>query len=117
MFESDESNQLAQHHPEYVSLAWGTIKFLFVAVLNYEELISRLSEAFVQIADALPRAKLKLELYGTENMLAAVAQLYAQIMRFSERAIKWYTDSKIKHIYHSIAHVCNSGNVVLTPVH
>lgn len=54
------------------------------------------------IGDALPRAKSKLELYGTESMLLAVALLYAQIMRFSQRAIKWYSESKLKHIYHSI---------------
>lgn len=25
---------LSQHHPEYVSLAWGTMKFLFVVSMN-----------------------------------------------------------------------------------
>lgn len=24
----------AQHHPEYVSLAWGTMKFLFIVSLS-----------------------------------------------------------------------------------
>ncbi|CAG8962269.1 hypothetical protein HYFRA_00005324 [Hymenoscyphus fraxineus] len=93
---------LAQHHPEYVALAWGSIKFLFVAVLNHEESISRLSAAFALIGDALPHAKLKLELYGNDAMLQAVSQLYAQIMRFSQRAIGWYTESKLKHFYHSV---------------
>lgn len=26
---------LVQHHPEYVSLAWGTMKFLFVVSLHH----------------------------------------------------------------------------------
>lgn len=25
---------MSQHHPEYVSLAWGTMKFLFVVSMN-----------------------------------------------------------------------------------
>jgi hypothetical protein len=79
-----------------------------VAVLNHEELISRLAEALVLIGDALPRAKLKLELYGTEPMLQAVSQLYAQIMRFSQRAIKWYSEGRIKHLYHSITQACEN---------
>lgn len=83
------------------------MKFLFIAVLNHEDSVSRLSQAFVLIADALPRAKLKLELYGTDAMMEAVAQLYAQIMRFSQRAIIWYTEGKLKHMYHSITQVLN----------
>ncbi|KAG9230239.1 hypothetical protein BJ875DRAFT_472762 [Amylocarpus encephaloides] len=93
---------VAQHHPEYVSLAWGTIKFIFIGVLNHEEMISRLAKAYILIADALPRAKLKLELYSTDAMSDAVAQLYAQIMRFSQRAMTWYTDGPLKHFYKSI---------------
>jgi len=81
---------------------------VFVAVLNHEQSISRLSEAFFLIGDALPQAKSKLELYGSDAMLQAVAQLYAHIMRFSQRAIEWYSESRIKHIYHSITQVCNT---------
>ncbi|CAG8984026.1 hypothetical protein HYALB_00002966 [Hymenoscyphus albidus] len=88
--------------PEYVALAWGSIKFLFVAVLNHEESISRLSAAFAFIEDAFPHAKLKLELYGNDAMLQAVSQLYAQIMRFTQRAIGWYTESKLKHFNRSV---------------
>ena len=83
-------------------MAWGTIKFLFIGVLNHEEMISRLAKAYILIADALPRAKLKLELYSTAAMSDAVAQLYAQIMRFSQRAMTWYTDGPLKHFYKSI---------------
>lgn len=80
----------------------GFVKFLFIAVLNHEELISCVGKALLAIADALPLAKLKLELYGTDTILQAVAQLYAQIMGFSQRAIKWYTDGRVKHVMHSI---------------
>jgi len=81
------------------------MKFLLCAVLNHEEVINELSKAFVLISDALPRARLKIELYNTKPMLEAVSQLYVQIMRFSRRAIKWYTSNRFKHIYRSILQV------------
>lgn len=36
---------LVQHHPEYVSLAWGAMKFLFI--------VSRIDQTFVRYADRL----------------------------------------------------------------
>lgn len=30
MFYSQVLDALAQHHPEYIALAWGTLKFLFI---------------------------------------------------------------------------------------
>lgn len=68
------------------------------------------------IGEVLPRAKLKLELYRTEAMLEAVARLYAQIMRFSQRAIKWYTNGKLKHVYHSVMSVCYADMCVYKDV-
>ncbi|KAF5573751.1 Nacht domain-containing protein [Fusarium pseudocircinatum] len=55
-----------QHHPEYVSLAWGTFKFLFVAIMNYEELLIQIAKAVSRIADVLPRTDLHLTLYPTD---------------------------------------------------
>lgn len=42
-------------------------------------------------------------LYPTPRMRHAVAQLYAHIMRFFIRAVKWYSASKAHHIWDSLA--------------
>jgi hypothetical protein len=34
MYYSIIMDTLSQHHPEYVSLAWGAIKFLFIVSIN-----------------------------------------------------------------------------------
>ncbi|KAK0120267.1 hypothetical protein ONS95_011673 [Cadophora gregata] len=95
---------LVQHHPEYTSLAWGTMKFLFTAVINHEELTKQLAKALCKIADVLPRTDFTLILYPTAVMQEAVARLYAYVMKFLRTAIVWYKKGKV---YHAIGSVIN----------
>ncbi|CAM1509515.1 Fc.00g032540.m01.CDS01 [Cosmosporella sp. VM-42] len=90
MFYSQILDVIAQHHPEYVSLAWGTIKFLLVGVLNYEIMMKELCKALCRIANALQHVQLSLLLYPNQVMQEHVARLYTHIIEFTTRAIKWY---------------------------
>ncbi|WQF76109.1 hypothetical protein CDEST_01123 [Colletotrichum destructivum] len=113
----------SQHHPEYVSLAWGTLKFLFIvsrpiiarggactrargllqqAVINHEELLVEISKAVSRIADVLPRTELHSVLYPTQRMQDAVSQLYAKIIEFIMMAVKWYKKGKLAHSFTAI---------------
>ncbi|KKY38513.1 putative chromosome transmission fidelity protein 18 [Diaporthe ampelina] len=94
----------AQHHPEYVSLAWGAMKFLFISVLNHEELLSEISKAISNLADVLPRTELHSVLYPTARMQEAVSLLYAKIMEFVVKAIKWCKKGKARHAIAAVAH-------------
>ncbi|KAL9073136.1 MAG: hypothetical protein Q9157_004869 [Trypethelium eluteriae] len=86
-----------EHHPEYVALAWGTFKLLFVGVVNHEELTKELGKAFCRIADALPQTERDLLLYPSDAMKELVETLYANIIDFAQRAIQWYAEGKVKH--------------------
>jgi alkylated DNA repair dioxygenase AlkB len=66
-------------------------------VLNHEELITEISKTVANIADVLPRADLASNLYPTQRMKVAVAQLYAKILYFVKDAIKWYKKGKLSH--------------------
>ncbi|MCJ1394412.1 hypothetical protein MMC18_007290 [Xylographa bjoerkii] len=90
-------DMLAQHHPEYVSLAWGNFKFVFQVILNHQELIEKIAKGLAQIADLLPRANLSLVLYPADMMQATLARLYAHILRFMQQALLWYRQSKLMH--------------------
>jgi hypothetical protein len=59
--------------------------YALTGVINQEDLIAQLSKALTQIADALPRAALKLILYPTETMRNAVAVIYALMIKFLKR--------------------------------
>ncbi|OJD32560.1 nacht domain protein [Diplodia corticola] len=84
---------LAQHHPEYVSLAWGALKLVFTyakGIINHHELVEKLAEALASIGDILAQVKLTAELYQTERMGQAIAQLYVCIIKFFVKVIIWY---------------------------
>ncbi|KAK8849097.1 hypothetical protein PGQ11_015577 [Apiospora arundinis] len=93
----------AQHHPEYVALAWGAIRLLLVSFLNHEATISTLTKALCQIAQLLPRVELTLILYPTSRLRRSVAELYAYIIRFLIRAREWFQESWLKHAWHSVS--------------
>ncbi|KAL9096074.1 MAG: hypothetical protein Q9165_001596 [Trypethelium subeluteriae] len=92
-----------QQHPEYVALAWGTFKLLFLGVINHEELTKELAKAFCKIADALPQTERDLLLYPCQMMEDLVATLYANIINFAQRAVQWYTEGKLKHAVSAVA--------------
>ncbi|MCJ1432419.1 hypothetical protein MMC27_001775 [Xylographa pallens] len=93
---------LVQHHPEYVSLAWGAFKLLFGAVAEHENVATTIFTGLCSIADALPRVELATILYPTNTMKQLVAIVYANIMKFLVRALEWYEEGKIAHAIHAI---------------
>ncbi|KAJ8131882.1 hypothetical protein O1611_g1744 [Lasiodiplodia mahajangana] len=93
---------LVQHHPEYVSLAWGAMKFIFGAVVEHERTGTVVISALCDIADAVPSVELSLALYPTAVMRHAISLLYAHIVRFLIRALRYYEESGIMRAVHSI---------------
>ena len=100
---------LVSSHPEYAALVWGSIKFLFLVrvtadlcvniteasvqvTLNHQELSSKISDAFSAISDALPEVDfLASELYPVPHIQATLAAIYAHIIDFCTRALRWYS--------------------------
>ncbi|KAL3605321.1 hypothetical protein FPOAC2_00264 [Fusarium poae] len=93
---------LVQHHPEYVSLAWGAMKIVLVSAQNHEATICLISKALSQIADSLPRVELITVLYPTDRIRQAVSNLYANLVRFFIRAHEWCQEGTFRHLLHSI---------------
>ncbi|KAK0625593.1 hypothetical protein DIS24_g11089 [Lasiodiplodia hormozganensis] len=94
---------LAQHHPEYVSLAWGTLKFVLMGIINHAELVEELALALTNISSALAEAVLSAELYHTDAMTKAVASLYTDIITFFIKVAKWYKKRRIQRAISAIA--------------
>lgn len=70
-------------------------------ILNHEEMTSTFAKALCRIADCLPRQELYLVLYPTKQMKQEVARLYAYLIQFLIKALKWYQEGIFKHIIHS----------------
>ena len=65
-------------------------------------MLSSLAKGLSKIAECLPRVDLVTVLYPTKRMKRAVADLYANAMRFLIRAQDWYREGKLLHALHSI---------------
>jgi hypothetical protein len=61
--------------------------------LNHERLLSEFSQALATIGDALRQAKLSAELFQTNAIRDAIAQLYGHILVFLQQAMHWYNRS------------------------
>ncbi|KAI8955133.1 hypothetical protein F4801DRAFT_586999 [Xylaria longipes] len=79
---------LVSHHPEYVALAYGAIKFLFVGVVNHQKLLTQLCTGLSNVANILPRAALVMRLYATSQIRTNILAIYA--------------NSKAMHMLHAI---------------
>lgn len=75
---------------------------LIQGVVNQEKLLSRLSQGLCQIADVLPRLELTASLYPTERVKRAIVAMYAHVLKFLIRSLRWYQETKISHAIHSI---------------
>jgi hypothetical protein len=67
-------------------------------VQNHEHMIAELSKALCKIAMLLPRVEMQLDLYQQDDMKVYAEVLYAEIIQFNYRALKWYEDGKLKHM-------------------
>ncbi|KAF1969108.1 hypothetical protein BU23DRAFT_653787 [Bimuria novae-zelandiae CBS 107.79] len=93
---------MVQHHPEYVSLAWGSLKLVFGTVLEHERLGSTIVSALSGVGEALLRIELAESLYPTEKMKDTIVTLNCHIMTFLCLALDWYTSSSFSRAVQSV---------------
>jgi hypothetical protein len=70
--------------------------------LNHGRLVSEFSNALATIGDALSQAKVNAELFQTDAIRDAVAQLYAQVLQFFRKAMRWYNRSPVGRAFSAI---------------
>ncbi|KAF4918591.1 hypothetical protein CGCVW01_v008727 [Colletotrichum viniferum] len=93
---------LAQHHPEYVGLVWGIIKFVLMGIISHGELVEQFSQALSMISEVLPMTKVSAELYQTEQMKDAVGKLYTHILLFLKQALEWYNVGPASRVFKAL---------------
>ncbi|OHE99000.1 hypothetical protein CORC01_05690 [Colletotrichum orchidophilum] len=73
---------LAQHHPEWVSLAWGTMKLLLMIPIEYQKVKEGIVANLGRIGSKLELVSLLLSFYSFERMTGAASAIYASIADF-----------------------------------
>lgn len=93
---SQAVGMLAQGSPYPACLIWGSIKFAIVLVRDYAEEHQKLLRALQLMAEFLPRIEVYAELLpNSASFKKSIERLYTSIIRFWERAIKFYKQRRL----------------------
>ncbi|RDW67382.1 uncharacterized protein DSM5745_09248 [Aspergillus mulundensis] len=82
--------------PGYVSLAYGGIKIILTAQINYQELKEKVTVYLEQIATRFELIDHLTAYIPTKNLVARVGQAYSLFTKFLSKAVKHYTRSRMK---------------------
>ncbi|KAL6694522.1 hypothetical protein J3F84DRAFT_395546 [Trichoderma pleuroticola] len=93
---------LVAQQPEYSTLAYGAMKFLLLAVMNHQKLLSQLCAGLNGIAHVISRTQLITQLYPTQQIRQVIVAIYVHILKFLLRALRWYRESRMTHMLQAI---------------
>jgi len=85
--------------PEYIALAYGAVKTLLVAQVNYEEMKQKFEGYMDKIRIKFQMIDHLTAYLPTERLVNTIAKMYDLFNRFLAKALKFYTRSRIsEHI-------------------
>ncbi|KAJ4290404.1 hypothetical protein N0V90_010620 [Kalmusia sp. IMI 367209] len=87
---------------EYVSIFAGTITTIIKASANHENIAEELSQALSMISEHVADCETEMELFKTEEMQRAIADLYAHIFLFLNDTLVWYTKKRRRRLLDSM---------------
>ncbi|KAK0646775.1 hypothetical protein B0T16DRAFT_329407 [Cercophora newfieldiana] len=80
---------LAQHHPEFVSLAWGTVKLFLMVPIEYQKIQESVTLNLSRIGSKLELMGLLMRFFPTEGVVDSAGAVYASIAEFLEVSLRW----------------------------
>ncbi|KAG4436032.1 hypothetical protein IFR05_008464 [Cadophora sp. M221] len=89
--------------PEYVALAYGAVQILLVVQVNYEEMKQNVENYMGTIKSRFELIDYLTAYLPTERLVGAIAKMYDFLNRFLAKALKFYTRSRIRLTFNSIA--------------
>ncbi|KAL7957135.1 hypothetical protein V8C34DRAFT_191020 [Trichoderma compactum] len=93
---------LLSQQPKYSALAWGAMKCLLLAVMDHQKILSQLCTGLNGIALTISRTEIIIRLYPTQQIKKVIVAIYAHILQFLLRVLRWYRESKMTHVLQAI---------------
>jgi hypothetical protein len=90
------------HAPTYVSLVYGGIKIILVAHTNHQELKEKLELHLERITSRFEIIDHLTAYIPTKELVDKVASAYSLFTKFLDKAVKYYTQSRLKIRWKSI---------------
>ncbi|KAI9764201.1 MAG: hypothetical protein M1840_008591 [Geoglossum simile] len=94
---------LVQQHPEWLSLAYGAVKFLLVVSVNHQELKEKFVYHLENIGSQFEAMQIFVRLHPDERMVNAVSGAYAEFLKFLELSVSWCGENPLVRLGKSIA--------------
>ncbi|KAL9126195.1 MAG: hypothetical protein Q9217_004724 [Psora testacea] len=89
---------------QYGGLAYGTLSLFFIVGLNKSRHETVIEETMDILHSNLPRMEAFLEIYPSEKLESLVAELYAEVIDFLRKAVKYHQRSGYLRVWHIISH-------------
>ncbi|KAL3461453.1 hypothetical protein BJX64DRAFT_289251 [Aspergillus heterothallicus] len=100
---SQRLDPMLAHAPAYASLAYGGIKIILVAQINYQELKEKVELHLEQIAARFEIIDHLTAYIPTKNLIDKVATAYGLFTKLLDKAVKYYTRSRLKSYLKSLS--------------
>ncbi|KAJ4865507.1 hypothetical protein T069G_02037 [Trichoderma breve] len=94
---------LIEHHPEWVSLAWGTIKLFLMIPIEYQKIQESVTTNLARIGDRLQLVALLLRFFPSEKMVDASSTIYSSIAEFLEISLRWLRNNWLVRTLKAVA--------------
>lgn len=89
---------LSQCEFGYMTLIWGSLKFVLMIAKSHYETLYKFTDMMIQIGTNLARIELYRHVFPTSRMLQLVSQLYAAILEFLQGFIVYLKQKNYKRI-------------------
>lgn len=93
--------QVVPQGNQYTSLIVGTITSIVKASVNHERIAEELAGALCVISEHIADCEVELELFKTEEMMGAVADLYAHVFLFLSDTLSWHLKKRRRRVLDS----------------
>ncbi|OTA99038.1 hypothetical protein M426DRAFT_325500 [Hypoxylon sp. CI-4A] len=92
---------LIQQNPEWVSLAWGAVKFLLMVPIEYQRVKENIATHLGSLGEKFAVVHMFTEFFPSANIVEAAAAMYRSFTEFLEMSIRWLSDNQFKRIIKS----------------
>ncbi|KAI1412093.1 hypothetical protein F5Y13DRAFT_51033 [Hypoxylon sp. FL1857] len=92
---------LIQQNPEWLSLAWGAVKFMLMIPIEYQRVKENIAVHLGSLGEKFAVVHIFTQFFPSVNIINAAAAMYTSFAEFLETSVRWLSDNQFKRIIKS----------------
>ncbi|OTA83143.1 hypothetical protein M434DRAFT_183714 [Hypoxylon sp. CO27-5] len=101
LYYSSIMDTLIQHNPEWISLAWGAVKFMLMIPIEYQRIKENIAMHLGILGEQFAVVHIFTQFFPIANIVDAATTMYASFAEFLEVSVRWLSDNLFKRIIKS----------------